>query len=536
MPSHPQDNPAPQNVALVQGGADNPVVAAPNLKIQLVELLESREGDIDWGVVKDPGPDAKLGAGITWVTRDAKDGNNYKQYINLPKGAVDPANAGNSHPDYDQYITLRARVRWEDANRHAESLAGRKVRFTYTRKKDGKGRPDSLESEGLNSQKDGFGHLIDVAKTPFTVVDTGQGGWTPEVRFYLSKYGGDQFEIHAQAIVVSDQGPSGKKLTIGTYEVWRKFWYQVTRSINLTLPSLEKARSAWARVKVDIEEGTPMLYDSTTDGVPAGTFYPHWQLKGGQSIEERVVIGSTNRQAFYDQFQPEDDKPVQIHLIVCHYQGDSRLCPLVTTGWTRRNTFDHKVDTGGNGAVVGPRQGGGDFVGTAAYQIRTKGADNRWTEDARIPLDSNRLSVVIGRSSTSKVHVDLTHLVLMAHQQWRVQFSVFALEMWAGESDGHHVICGTRTPWGLKDTDFFNSIFVHEVGHSFGQVPEHGHQSPSLGNHPNLYDLDNGGHCRHGLVSRCVMHAGGIRMPTTFCSVCNKYVRLEDMSRTVDPK
>jgi hypothetical protein len=131
-----------------------------------------------------------------------------KQYVNLDE-ETDP---GAPHPEYGRCIGLKVRVKWKkgDASR---SLAGKVV--YWTAKAISKWSTKELapsETEGFGSPGSGdylWASLTDAA------------GWTPVVKFYLSQYGGDEFEISASSCL-GEKGPKA-----GPFTVWRRLYYDV---------------------------------------------------------------------------------------------------------------------------------------------------------------------------------------------------------------------------------------------------------------------------------------------------------------------
>lgn len=136
--------------------------------------------------------------------------NSRKQYINLDED-VDPTTA---HPEYGRRIRLKARIDWVSKAKSGSSLAGKNVYWACNAPGTNKSGLTGKELEGF----DAFG-----SGTKHKQTQTAADGWTPIVDFYPSLYGGDVFAINATL----DSSYKGGKL-LGTYEVWRKFWYQVT--------------------------------------------------------------------------------------------------------------------------------------------------------------------------------------------------------------------------------------------------------------------------------------------------------------------
>jgi len=534
----PQNVPVQQNVAALLGGAVIPVEAAPNDRIVLDEFVEIVDRGGNWGVVKDPGPESSEENRQTLETRTDKNGNNYKQYINLDK---DVDGEDHRHPEYGQYITFRARVKWEDADRNEsnESLQGKLVFFTYTRK-NGKGRPSQLAN---NNQKDGFGDSLDGVKSAPTTpqgYETEENGWTPVIKFYLSRYGGDEFEIHAQAEEEAGQGASGKKLTIGSYEVWRKFWYQVTRPTTIDAPNLDRAVAGWAKVKADMVKTDEVTYAPGDDDVAHGTFYPEWQFKGGTSDAQIAATGPHNYEFLYGMLRNEDAKPVKAHVILCYLQCDRTLSEIVWTGWRTEHEFDHSVPVKNRGIVLHPRPSLLQMMDhTGTYEVQVKPARSpRLTGITPEVVDTGVLgpdnfTVVKGRRGVNHVHITLPFGVPGANQQVRVKFKAQYVQTYLGESNGYQTMCSVK-----DGSNELNATVVHEIGHAFWQVPRKGEKAPGLKEHPQFIE-SSGPHCNSGIpwFHTCVMYTTGHwKKKATFCNECHTYVRLKDMHKIKDKK
>jgi len=106
--------------------SNNTQQPCPLKEIQLVELVEVVTQDKEkW--VKGAAMDATDTKVITEsVERAAKDGANFKQYINLDK---DLEGQAKRHPEYGRNITLRARVKQKDGK--TDQLANVKVNFSF---------------------------------------------------------------------------------------------------------------------------------------------------------------------------------------------------------------------------------------------------------------------------------------------------------------------------------------------------------------------------------------------------------------------
>jgi len=132
-----------------------------------------------------------------------------EQYINLD----DRVDAANAHPEFGRKIRLKARVQWESGST-TRPLAGYNVYWYST--------PGGSNKTGLTgNERDGFDSAGSATRRKSTTTDA--QGWTPVVEYFLSCYGGDQFDVYA---TLSSSYSGG--LHAGPYVVWKKFWYQVT--------------------------------------------------------------------------------------------------------------------------------------------------------------------------------------------------------------------------------------------------------------------------------------------------------------------
>lgn len=132
-----------------------------------------------------------------------------RQFINLD----DRVDSGTAHPEFGRRITLKARVEWSSGDR-SRPLAGHSV---YWRITAAAGNKTGLPDEG----RAGFDSAGSNTLRKSTTTDN--QGWTPTVDVFLSAYSGDGFDVYA----TENSGHAGG-LRAGPYQVWKKFWYQVT--------------------------------------------------------------------------------------------------------------------------------------------------------------------------------------------------------------------------------------------------------------------------------------------------------------------
>ena len=133
---------------------------------------------------------------------------------------------------------------------------------------------------------------------------TDRNGWTPVVEFYLSRYGGDEFTIHA----TEDSSYRGG-MSAGPYTVWRKFWYQVTEMQQpegggvYELPAAVKSafESAYSAVYMRFEEQEPRRRSRHADN---------------------LVADSARRAHVRPFFRADDLVPFKLHIATIDYASE----------------------------------------------------------------------------------------------------------------------------------------------------------------------------------------------------------------------
>lgn len=485
----------------------------PKIEYELVELVEVVTQDKEkW--VKGAAMDATDTTVITKsVERTAatKDGANFKQYINLGK---DFEGAGNRHPEYGREITCKARVKQK--NGKTDKLAGVKVNFSHKRT-DGPNRSGAEIWSGADltgNQKEGFGSA---GGTATTSGQTDANGWTAQVLFFLSQYGGDQFEISAvlDPVTPGATGASPVK-TKAKYVVWRKFWYQMTSADGYNPPTPSKAEEAYAKVFAEMVKAGEKKFKK--EDMPVGlrdrTILKEYMLKQGGANKDVAAIGAHNKNEFKKDpiYISEPDKyPIKAHLIICEYQCDPKtnagnpaytgLGKFVLT----KNGQEVTLPQGSGGPIVckpGLREGT-NLVITGEWSKKLvpwlKGGD---ITDANIDIDP-------GRADTLSVKIDLSRggigaPVPSSSQMVYVKLQLDTAEDFLGESFGKGQILCVYRPAAAAGTqgsaEDYNDTVAHELGHMWNQTPVPTKQPESLKDHPLQY-VGHGGtgsHCRDG--------------------------------------
>lgn len=487
----------------------------PLQKPHLVELVEVVARS-PLGVVVGAG--AASGKLATKTTRSDKNGGNYKQYINLDK---DIDGADKRHPEHDRYVELRARIEG------GGSLAGQTVRFSCT-KTDGPDRPAGMTAL-TGSAAHGFGSAGGDATTD---TSTDAEGWTGTVSFYLSQYAGDSFEVSAQ--LLEGGAPTGPVKKIGTYEVWRKFWYQSTRATTHVIAAPAKSVAAYVGVHADMlaaEEATFTAADT-----PAHTFYPGWMVKTGGGDADESVIGGHNRTHFYPLFKDKAGEPVKGHLIFCQHQWDPfGVSDLVTANVTTNPSADITVNLSWNAGIVKPALSG-DLVSSGKWK---KGTDEGPLTDADIQVVKGRPGLTVIKVKLPAGAPDPTAGAVAV--ELKLRYGKF----YAGESNGKHMLIREN-----GDNKQLTQVISHEFGHGFGQTPRDGTQPAPLAKHPKQYDDAHGGqgsHCSDAATEvvdatmtsgkrwtggTCIMfhQVNPSGCTQLFCATCRPYLRLREMT------
>jgi len=483
----------------------------PLKKPHLVELIEVVARSPEGTVV---GAGAASGKLATKTTRTDKKGAAYKQFINLGK---DIDGADKRHPEYSRAVELRARVEGEG------SLSGLTVNFRYVLT-PGKDRPAGM----TGGVKEGFSSDGGAATTSSS---TDAEGWSGTVEFHLSQYAGDQYEVFAQ---LSD---GGAEKSIGKFEVWRKFWYQMTRATTHAVPAPAKSVTAYAAVCADMLAATEVTFTKAT--APAGTFYPAYMVRKNGGDGEESVIGNHNRDQFYLKFSPEPGKPVKGHLIICRNQWDPAAAPtgLVNESLTTDPSAEITVALGQwNAGIVKPALKGS----LVSFGQWTQGANSGAITDADIVIEKTRSGI-----DRFKVKLPAGAPAPTAAAPVNVKLKLNYGTYWGGESNDHQMLIVYD-----GDDKAFNQAVSHEFGHGFALTPSDGKQTAPLTKHATYYYNDQGGqgpHCHTDATlvvdastssgkrwsgGTCIMYhqLSPSVCKQVFCAACEPHLKLKDMS------
>ena len=454
------------------------------------------------------------------LVRQDKHGQFFKQFININK---DVEGLANSRAEYGRYIEIKAKVTLD-----GKPKAGEAVIFSYIR------HAGEFSPVLMSEEKEGFYHNGGPATCSAI---TGHDGWTNTEVFYLSAYAGDCFELFAT-------GPDGNTLKIGTYQVWRKFWYQITYAGQQLVLQPVEAEDAYAQVFAQ------MVFTQTVQipqaSVPARSFYPAWMAQfppGSGGAETVFLAGSHNTEELFQQLIPESDKPVKAHLVLCDAVWREKNRPAPVEVFTIYSNPSKRLivnlDGTENAGLLKPTLSGAPLVIHGSWSSKNKKG---------VLTDENILLEQAGRSDETSFRQLKIVLPSDAPQPSINNPITIRLQLrhaycLGGYSENENIVILND----VNNPKLFNDTVTHELGHSFNQTPDAGFQSKSLPDHPNQYTMQ-GTHCSTGaskyipdpnypelftyLDGQCVMfHARNPAGSGKFCSVCEPYIRLETMQR-----
>lgn len=458
-------------------GPPKPPVENKAVLVEFVEIIN--RGGVD-GVVRGAGP-ASSGLDTLTTRTDTHHDGAYKQYINIVNKDCD--SIVNSHPEYGRFIEIQARVFLDGKPKEGES-----VEFSYIRTA-GEFCPALLKEDSA-----GFGAPGGSTKHSET---TYSDGWTTTVKFYFSAYAGDSFELFAK-------GPDGKQLKLGSYQVWRKVWYQITKLKNTKLPSLTQAKKSFEDVFVQIELAD--VVEISKADAPAGSLYPAWMVddyvtdtnKKFPPEEKALLIGTHNDRKFYSLLKERKNQPVKLHVILCNAIWKPMRDSAVVEEFIL-DKYSEFFDTGSiNDMDVGlfkptldgkPLVINGSWSGNGMTGILTD--DNILIEQKREFVNEFWIALP-AEAPDPKIY----SLKIMLQLRTANRFA-------GGYSKGVHIMMVDHLRMGDKiRREWFNRTLVHELGHSVNQVPLPGFQPKPLPPHPNSYSEEDyperEWHCKTG--------------------------------------
>ncbi len=330
--------------------------------------------------------------------------------------------------------------------------------------------------------------------------------------------------------------PVGATKTVGSYEVWRRFWYQVTRASTHVVPAPAKSVAAYQALCADMIASAGKTF--TKAEAPASTFYPAWMVRGSGGVTEESVIGGHNRNWFYGKFVANAAEPVKGHLIICNHQWDpAGESELLNVDLTAAGPAELSFSLGGawNAGILSPALSGALVVSGLWKQGASTG-----------PLSAADVAIVATRSSIQSVQVTLPAAapVPTAAKPVNVKLKLRYGKFYAGESNKHQMLI-------VYDGQAaeFTQVVSHEFGHGFGQTPTPGSQPAPLPKHPKQYTNEHGGvgsHCSTDATlvvdaeypkkrydgGTCVMfhQVNPTGCKQVFCGSCEPYLKLQDFA------
>ena len=515
---------------------------AKKQEVKLVEFVEVVTRNKEGSVVN-PGK-AATKKYTKVFTRTDKCGATWKQYINLDKdleGKTSLAtDATKRRPDFGPYVELRARVEWVTGDKK-RSLAGKTVYFGSKLTKGRESRPASL-----NAAEDyGFGSAGGTKEK--VTATTGADGWTSVVKFYLSQYAGDEFRLTAQADDKNKGKPSGKKITVGKYIVWRKFWYQTSRYGGATLPRAAESIACYKEVCADMVGATrtnvtytKAQLDVKEAGISDHTLYPeHMCIAGKSGTGNRVIIGRHNEKAVRKFLVSNPKEPIKMHLMYCDCQWDPE-------NWSDAisKTVPHGLDTASttsSGACVKPALKGNLLSGAEWFALSPAGLPNGRhgvMDDSFIVIPKNRS----GKFNEIEFKVPANVVSKSTGGGIMLLFKIAKAGVYLGDSDGYQITVDTN-----QKVDKVNATVSHEIGHAFWQAPKYPENAAHLPKSFNNTEkaklkvyADAGYHCPYKAKAwgtlfqqgTCTMATRSSKNKGRYCKICKPFVRLQDMSES----
>lgn len=418
-----------------------------------------------------------------------------EQYVNLD----DQIDTSVFHPEYGRVIRLLARVAWKSGKQ--SDLEGHTVVWTENHLED------DLVVDLKPSEYHGFNSPG--SKTSEHESVTTANGWTPVVEFYLSTYGGYRFSLTAS---LQSGGP---QLPAGTYEVWKKFWYQVTEMKRRSGGRYELPAGAASKCEAWLREVFIRLEEDTASPRAIAEYQPDIP---GESKD--AVAG------LY--FQEDHLSPFKAHILMCasviHMQ-DARYveATLDQPLWRSPEVYRlYRVEEEEK-----------PWLQFAAF--RRKGRD-RWRK-----LSPKRVTAIRQGDESSwlryKIEVDFSRGVIKPTPEKpieiRLRVGVYGSIGVGGNSQHSLVALGQiGASSGTAAKENLGRLMAHEVVHCLGLL-----NLPPAGAHDHDKWLDP--LTRHCNVPGCIMSYKSLKGVFTGFHYdgktgtgCNEYLRRQDFSRS----
>ncbi len=355
--------------------------------------------------------------------------NGGRQYINLD----DKTDLSKAHPEYGHFIRLKARVQCLEGS---QSPAGQTVYFSNL--------PGAKNRAGLSAgDREGFGSAGGSATTSVT---TDANGWTPEIKFYLSGYGGDEFAVAASLVAKS----SASDPRTGTYVVWRRIFYDILEMKTKDgAGRYELSPAIQARVKAGFGDVFIDLFDTGKRAL--GDYHDNFD-----EVEKAFK--------WADGYCSADGVPLKLHICVV-----DRAIPFAGPYGAQKKNIEEDVDA----AVYTSKRkiSAYDFSGHA-WLVKKEYLDGTiWKPvSAKITLDGSR--------GDRKYIVDFTGTPLSPSPTRKIRVRITYMQPgsyggWGGANSLHLVLCRGTYEDMMSKSDADKQITVaciHEPGHAMGLV------------------------------------------------------------------
>ncbi len=502
-------------------------------------------------------------------------GESLRQYINVDQ---DLDGRSNRVPEYGRKICFRARV--VQKNGESDKLSEARVTFTYIRT-DGPNRSNPVGGQDVwrnetvqGRRKEGFSR--ENGRETISV-RTDSEGWTRNlVVFYTSEYGGDQFMINAKLHRNTEGSADGESLSTENYQVWRRFWYQITHAEGHPVARPENSEAAYAEVFAEMVMSKTKEF--TKEDLPSAlqdkTFLPEYMFKVGAGERIVVNVSEVNVREFHRRAQLNLERdntkyPIIENLIVCEYYcgtTDQRGGTLNIEITSPEQLLSLAIPAGAGGKIISK-----PAVNTRRALVRrgvwrTK---NRPRRRGRITDDN--ITIDKDRTSTLRVTVTLPAEapVPTVNNPISLTLNFETCDEYLGLTPEHGLLAvydPLAPAEAGKSVEDFNNTASHEFGHKWSQTPiRRTARRLKMKEHPFLYQGhgDWGSHCRNdarpvdneGVLipddqipnninwknanqrlpqlgfGSCIMFGSNTDECTnTFCDVCKPYLQLQDMS------
>ena len=452
------------------------------------------------------------------IERKDKDKNgNFKQFINIKK---DVEGKDKRHPEYGRKIIFKARIKREDGKK--EKLAGVLVKFSFKEiKADTRQNPDAdlwKDANLTGSQRPGLGSKNGANAT---TLRTNDKGWTKEISFYTSAYGGDKYNVSAElhpTVKTSKRRPPKKSKN---YIVWRKFWYQMTYADGYGAKEPKQTAKAFEEIFVEMIKTAEQKFkkEDFSEDLRKRTFYEKYQFKLKAGNATVVNIGTGNIKAFGTKIQggktvpkhanlgldPEKKHPVKENLIVCEYQCDPK---------GRTSTSVHEIKSNGAEVTLSAADKENLVVTKPALKANSKlvvtgkwrKKGSTWSRGGKIV--DQCIEISSARDSLLTIKVDLSKgatknpPIPTEAKPIKIKLKLEAGKGYAGWAPAEGIVAVFRPDAGANEGGTetnYNDTVAHEFGHKFNQTPLSARKPSSMKKHPLQYQYHSGSgsHCRH---------------------------------------